>query len=1027
MQFRSGVLGGWWMLCVWLITGCGGKQAPDVWSVAPACGQPNRVWVQYATGSDRDPLNQASAETVSNYTVSGLSVTNAKLYSSDQAILLTLSGNLTQATEINVSASNIKDTANRSQSPSTVTLPAVYHATQQGVMGLYYRNKNLAGSLERTAVDANIDFDVGSGSVGTSGPDNFSVRWYSFVEVFQAGDYGLRATTDDGVRVWFQDIDGDPVIDEWSDGSATYTASDTFTATAQDVGKRLPIVMEYYEDKGNAKARLQWDTPASGFVTIPSNRMYTCIPAPASLTLASYAITVPATASTCASASISITARDSTGATLTSYTGTMTITTSSGHGDWSVSTGAGTLNNGSADDGSATYTFVSGDNGTVTLSLENRHADTLRITASEASSSVSNQSTNITFSENAFVLGTNDALGSDVIAGRDHGLLLQFVRRPPSGAQCQVDTGYTGNKNLKIWRTNSSANATSAAAPVVSSGGVSLSVPATTPASNNATGVVFTAGQASLALVTTDVGQYALNVRDDSSGYAVDINNVPVVVNGSSATLTVRPFGLQVTATTLANGANPAASDHTGGVFVSAGTPFNLTVTGVRYQNVDDDSPLDGIPDGHNDNIATNNDALSDNQVVASFGSEQASPQTSVALSANLINPSAGATAPSLAGTTSVSSFTPTTGSGTVQSRYDEVGVIEIRAQISNYLGTARPVYGASGNIGRFNPAWFEVTDAVQPTLAHGHGTCSFTYQGETVAYQQSPMLRVTAKNAQGATTNNYGNSFWKLSLPAVTLPVATLSNLPANSTTSLTRNTDASVYTWSGVNDYDGQATMVLGGDTYTFNKHLTNGPSAGDVVFTPKLSLLMAASAFTDTDGVCYLVGGVGACSAYTIDDADNAGFAGTELRYARLRLNSATGTHLTPALVPAVVEHWTSVGANQSFVTSTQENAGCAGTTLNTSSLTLDNYQGALSTGEVTPQFNGISAGGEGIISLAVDASANPADVSGLVRITVTVPTSLQYNQAGSGLTNPSAIATFGVYGGRAPIFNIQEGYR
>lgn len=1026
MLFRSGVPFGWWVLWVLLITGCGGKQAPDVWSVAPACGQPNRVWVQYATGSDRDPLTQTSAETTSNYSVSGLSVTNAKLYSSDQAVLLTLSGNLTQATEINVSASNIKDTANRTQSPSTVSLPVVYHATQQGAMGLYYRNKNLAGSLERTAVDANIDFDVGSGALGTSGSDNFSVRWYTFVEVFQAGDYGLRATTDDGVRVWFQDIDGDPVINVWSDGSATHTASGTFPATEQDVGKRLPIVMEYYENKGNAKARLQWDTPSSGYVTIPSNRMYTCIPAPASLILASYAITVPATASTCANASISITARDSTGATLTSYTGTMTVTTSSNHGDWSVATGAGTLSNGTADDGSATYTFAAGDNGRVTLSLENRHADTLRITAREASS-VSNQSTNIAFSENAFVISTNDALGSDVIAGRDHGILLQLVRRPPSGAQCQVDTGYTGSKNLKIWRTNSAANATGAAAPVISTGGLSLSVPAAVPASNNATGVVFAAGQVNLVLATTDVGQYALNVRDDSSGYAVDINNAPVVINGSSATLTVRPFGVRVTATTLASGANPAASDHTGGVFESAGSPFNVAVAGVRYQGADDNSPLDGIPDGHNDNIATNNDTLSDNQTVASFGNEQASPQTSVALSANLVNPSSGGTASSLAGTTSVSSFTATTGSGTVQSRYDEVGVIEIHAQISNYLGTARPVYGASGTVGRFKPAWFDVTEVVQPTLAHGHGTCSFTYQGETVAYQQSPMLRVTAKNAQGATTNNYGNSYWKLPLPAVTVPVATLSNLPANSTTSLTRNTVTSVYTWSGVNDYDGQASMVLGGDTYTFNKHLTNGPSVGDVVFTPKLSVSMAASAFTDTDGACYRVSGVGACSTYSIDGADNTGFAGTELRYARLRLGSATGTHLTSALVPAIVEHWASVGVNQSFVTSTEENNGCTGITLTTSSLTLDNYQGTLSAGEVTPQFNGIAAGGEGVVSLAVDATANPAEVSGSVRVTVTVPTSLQYNQTGSGLTNPSAIATFGVYGGRAPIFNIQEGYR
>ena len=81
------------------------------------------------------------------------------------------------------------------------------------------------------------------------------------------------------------------------------------------------------------------------------------------------------------------------------YTGTVNLSTSTSHGDWVVVTGSGTLNNGTAGDGAATYTFVAGDNGDVVLSLTNTFAETLNINVSGGGfSEAATEDANLVFS-----------------------------------------------------------------------------------------------------------------------------------------------------------------------------------------------------------------------------------------------------------------------------------------------------------------------------------------------------------------------------------------------------------------------------------------------------------------------------------------------------------------------------------------------------------------------------------------------------------------------------------------------------
>jgi glucose/arabinose dehydrogenase len=94
-----------------------------------------------------------------------------------------------------------------------------------------------------------IDHAWGSGSPDpTIGSNRFLARWTRTMS-FAPGDYEFAATADDGVRLY---VDGAPVIDKWIDEGPT-----TYKATLPMDGGPHKIVMEYYENGGDALAKLE--------------------------------------------------------------------------------------------------------------------------------------------------------------------------------------------------------------------------------------------------------------------------------------------------------------------------------------------------------------------------------------------------------------------------------------------------------------------------------------------------------------------------------------------------------------------------------------------------------------------------------------------------------------------------------------------------------------------------------------------------------------------------------------------------
>ena len=80
--------------------------------------------------------------------------------------------------------------------------------------------------------------------------------------------YRFYTVSNDGVRLW---INGTRIVNNWTNHGTTEN-SGTIALTA---GQRYDIRMEFYEDTGNATARLLWSSPSAPKAVVPSARLFT--------------------------------------------------------------------------------------------------------------------------------------------------------------------------------------------------------------------------------------------------------------------------------------------------------------------------------------------------------------------------------------------------------------------------------------------------------------------------------------------------------------------------------------------------------------------------------------------------------------------------------------------------------------------------------------------------------------------------------------------------------------------------------
>ncbi|NQX47437.1 hypothetical protein HQN87_19060 [Paenibacillus tritici] len=126
----------------------------------------------------------------------------------------------------------------------------------------------LSGDPAVVRTDAVLDFNWRQGSPDAAiGIDFFSVRWSGKIKPLYTETYQIYTTSDDGIRVR---VNGELVIDSWVKQSGT-ERSGSISLTA---GELYDIQVEYYENQGDAKARLMWQSPSQAKGTVPASALF---------------------------------------------------------------------------------------------------------------------------------------------------------------------------------------------------------------------------------------------------------------------------------------------------------------------------------------------------------------------------------------------------------------------------------------------------------------------------------------------------------------------------------------------------------------------------------------------------------------------------------------------------------------------------------------------------------------------------------------------------------------------------------
>ncbi len=138
--------------------------------------------------------------------------------------------------------------------------PRAVHAQDTGLnwTAYYWNNQTFTGAPTLYRIDPVVNFNWGAGSPDPSIPsDHFSARWSNKIN-FSAGTFRFRAGADDGIRVA---IDGNMILNRWSDATTGFTVQNADIQLTAGVHE---IVVDYYENAGDAGVLFDWTSPTGG-------------------------------------------------------------------------------------------------------------------------------------------------------------------------------------------------------------------------------------------------------------------------------------------------------------------------------------------------------------------------------------------------------------------------------------------------------------------------------------------------------------------------------------------------------------------------------------------------------------------------------------------------------------------------------------------------------------------------------------------------------------------------------------------
>ena len=729
-----------------------------------------------------------------------------------------------------------------------------------------------------------------------------------------------------------------------------------------------------------------------------------------------YAVAAPGAAVNCQPAPVTISAHNVAHAAVVT-TDTITLATSTGHGDWSLTTGSGTFVPGASNSGSATYTFAASDGGTVALALRDTYAETTTINVSDglvsakSGSALASEDSPISFAPSGFqvtngsnvatAIGTRISGLSSASGAGAQSLALQAIRTDTKTGACT--TAFASGATVNVGLAYQCNNPTSCAGGQtfnVTNNGTTTSIaanPAAGVSSYTTVPLKFSTAnaEAPISITYSDAGQVTLYAR-----YSIPLGSGTGSGNlmlGSSqfvvqpATLTLSNIKCSSYASgscamsLAAPGNNPGAGTPSGAVFMPAGANFSATVTATNFVGA----------------------------VTPNFGQE-ISPVV-VQLVPSLVLPTTGHL-PAVSG--GFGSFASGSASGTAFT-WPEVGIITLTPSVANYLGSGTVSGAATGNVGRFVPSGFSVS-LNTPVFGTGCTAGAFTYLGQPFTYTVAPVITATAQAVGGAITQNYTGPLMRLSnaslagrtyTPTPASPALSLAGLPAASSDPAIADLGAGVV-----------SLTFSAGAGLSFTRGTATAPFNANIALS--INVL-------DQDGVA-------APNPVTFGSGSGIAFStGASQVYGRLALKNAAGSELLDLPMTLTTQYY--LNASQGFVTNTldsctvapqlafsayQQNLKAGGTCVRDSGSPGVSGQGCAAAAAPSSRYLSTAAAGNFNLVLAAPGTGS----SGALTVTAAAPSWLQYLWTVSSGTNssPSGMATFGVFPGPASRVYEREVY-
>lgn len=141
-----------------------------------------------------------------------------------------------------------------------------------GLLGEYWTNINLEGERQTWRFEnVNYIYTPETPPYGGGPYNGFSARWTGWVRIPETGDYRFRTISDDGVRLWLDDV---LYINNWG----THAPFTNNTPIMTMVKGYVKFQMDYFQQFQNGQISLLWSTPETNtqfFNVIPKEFLYT--------------------------------------------------------------------------------------------------------------------------------------------------------------------------------------------------------------------------------------------------------------------------------------------------------------------------------------------------------------------------------------------------------------------------------------------------------------------------------------------------------------------------------------------------------------------------------------------------------------------------------------------------------------------------------------------------------------------------------------------------------------------------------